>query len=211
MISNRESDARKAFVWIFAITAVCVPLAFSAFSPQLAWRGPVYITACFAGVIGLGLMLFQPLLAGGFLPGLNQLRSRRAHRLIGTFLVFAVVVHIVGLWLTSPPDVIDVFLFRSPTPFSVWGVVAMWALFITALLAALRRRLHLRPIHWSLMHRLLVVVIVIGTVVHALLIEGVMETASKAILCLLVLALGLWVIFGAKFWSDLRIWSRRRL
>jgi len=35
---------------------------------------------------------------------------------------------------------------------------------------------------------LLAVVIVVGTVVHGLLIEGAMETVSKAALCALVLA-----------------------
>ena len=51
--------------------------------------------------------------------------------------MLTVIVHVAGLWLTSPPDVIDVLLFRSPTPFSAWGAIAMWAVFAAALWAAL--------------------------------------------------------------------------
>jgi predicted ferric reductase len=99
--------------------------------------------------------------------------------------VVAVVVHVGGLWITSPPDMIDALLFTSPTPFSPFGVIAMWAIFAVALLAALRRRLGLR--RWRIAHMLLAAVIVVGSVVHSLLVEGAMETVSKAALCTLVL------------------------
>ena len=98
----------------------------------------------------------------------------------------AVVVHVGGLWITSPPDMIDALLFASPTPFSPFGVIAMWAIFAVALLAAFRRRLGLRA--WRIVHMSLAVVIVAGSVVHAMLVEGPMETVSKAALCALVLA-----------------------
>ena len=65
-------------------------------------------------------------------------------------LVVAVVIHVAALWITSPPDVVDALLFASPTPFSAWGVIAMWAVFAAALLAALRRRLRLRPRTWRI-------------------------------------------------------------
>ena len=146
-------------------------------------------------------MLVQPLLMGGYLPGLPALRGRRAHRWIGGVLVVAVVIHVGGLWITSPPDVIDALLFTSPTPFSAWGVIAMWAIFAVALLAALRRRL--RPRTWRIAHTLLAVVIVVGSVVHAILIEGTMETVSKAALCALVLAATI------KVMADLRVWRKR--
>ena len=96
----------------------------------------------------MALLLLQPLLAGGYLPGLPMRRGRRVHFWVGVALVAAVVVHVLGLWLTSPPDMVDALLFRSPTPFSAWGVVAMWAVFASALLATLRRRLRLRPLVW---------------------------------------------------------------
>src|SRR5262249_8846627 len=183
--------------------AVFVPIAAAAASPLLEWRGPVYILAGFAGIIGLGLMLVQPLLIAGYLPGLSAYRGRRAHHWIGGALVAMVVVHVAGLWITSPPDMIDALLFTSPTPFSAFGVIAMWAIFAVALLAALRRRLGLRPRTWRIAHTLLAVVIVVGSVVHGLLIEGAMETVTKAALCALVVAATIKVI------ADLRVWKRR--
>src|SRR4051794_27861762 len=177
--------ARVALISAALATAVCVPIAAAAASPLLAWRGPVYILAGFAGIIALGLMLFQPLLIAGYVPGLPAYRGRRAHQWIGGTLVVAVVVHVGGLWITSPPDMIDALTFTSPTPFSPFGVVAMWAIFAVALLATIRRRLGLRT--WRIVHMPLAAVIVVGGVVHAMLIEGTMETISKAALCALVL------------------------
>lgn len=63
----------------------------------------------------------------------------------------------------------------------------MWAVFAAALLAALRRRLRLRARAWRIGHTSLAVVTVVGSVIHAILIEGTMETVSKATLCALVL------------------------
>ena len=169
---------------------IVVPIGFSATSPLLEWRDPVYIIAGFAGVFGITLMLLQPLLAVGFLPGLSIRRGRRIHRWVGTILVFLLVVHVVGLWITSPPDVIDALLFNSPTPFSNWGVIAMWAVFASACLALFRRKFSLRA--WRLSHKSLAGVIVTGTVVHAMKVEGTMEILSKSALCmLLVVATGL--------------------
>jgi len=180
--------ARAILIWAAAGAAVAVPLALAALSPLLAWRSPVYIAAGFAGIVALGLLLFQPLSIGGVLPGLSPARRRRLHRFVGVALVAALVVHVAGLWITSPPDVVDALLFRSPTPFSAWGVIAMWAVFATALLAALRRPLRIRPKWWRAGHLSLAVVIVAGVVAHALLIEGTMESVSKIALCGLVVA-----------------------
>ena len=99
--------ARVTLIWAALAAAVCVPIAAAAASPLLAWRGPVYILAGFAGIVALGLMLFQPLLIGGYLPGLSGRMGRRAHHWIGGALVVAVVIHVGGLWITSPPDMID--------------------------------------------------------------------------------------------------------
>ena len=106
-------------------------------------------------------MLFQPLLIGGYLPGFSGRIGRRVHHWIGGALVAAVVIHVGGLWITSPPDMIDALLFASPTPFSPFGVIAMWAIFAVALLAAFRRRL--RPRTWRIAHTLLAIVIVVGS------------------------------------------------
>jgi MYXO-CTERM domain-containing protein len=188
-------------IWAALAVAICVPIAAAAASPLLVYRDLIYITAGFAGIVALGLILVQPLLIGGYLPGPSALRVRRMHRWIGGALVVAVVIHVAGLWYTSPPDMIDALLLASPTPFSVWGVIAMWALFAVALLAALRRRLG--PRTWRIVHLSLAVVIVGGTATHAILIEGAMETVSKAALCALVLAATIKVIV------DLWVWRKQ--
>src|SRR5690349_4265167 len=98
------NSARVALIWAALAAAIGVPIAFAATSEFLEWRGPVYITACFAGIVALGLVLVQPLLAGGYLPGLAAWRGRRAHVWIGGTLVVMILVHVGGLWITSPPD-----------------------------------------------------------------------------------------------------------
>ncbi|MEM8761930.1 MAG: ferric reductase-like transmembrane domain-containing protein [Pseudomonadota bacterium] len=198
------TPARKLLIWAALAAALVVPVALAATSPLLAWRQPVYIAAGFAGIVGMALLLLQPLLIGGYLPGLPSRRGRRVHAWIGGGLVAAVAIHVVGLWITSPPDVVDALLFRSPTPFSVWGVLAMWAVFAGALLAAFRRRLRLRPSTWRLAHTALASVIVLGTVIHALLIEGTMETISKAALCALVLAAAVKIMVDLRSWTLLK-------
>jgi hypothetical protein len=195
--------ARVTLVWALLAAAIGVPLALAATSELLEWRGPVYIVAGFAGIIALGFVLVQPLLIGGYLPGLSAHRGRRAHHWIGGALAVAVAIHVGGLWITSPPDMIDALLLVSPTPFSPFGVIAMWAIFPVAVLAALRRRLGLRPRTWRVAHMSLAMVIVAGAVVHGMLVEGTMETISKAVLCALVLGAAI------KVMADLRVWRKR--
>lgn len=158
-------------------------LTVAATSEQLQWRDPVYIAAGLAGVACLVLALFQPLLASGALPGLPARPGRRLHRWTGAALILLVVGHVVGLWITSPPDAVDALLLRSPTPFSVWGVLATWAVFASGGLALVRHRLGTRV--WRLVHSALAVVIVTGAVLHALLITGTMGTVTKVLLCAL--------------------------
>ncbi|SDZ20545.1 hypothetical protein SAMN05444004_107151 [Jannaschia faecimaris] len=106
-------------VWATFATVVAVPMLAATASPLLAWRNPTYIAAGLAGVVALALLLVQPLLVGGYLPGLLAKRGRRVHRRVGGVLVVAVVIHVAALWITSPPDVIDALFFASPIPFSV--------------------------------------------------------------------------------------------
>ena len=179
---------RHGLIWAAFVAAVVLPLVVAGTSPLLAWRDPIYIAACFAGIISFLLLLTQPLLAGGFFPGLNALRWRRVHRWVGFCLVLSVVVHVLGLWITSPPDIVDALLFVSPTPFAIWGVIAMWAVFAAAGLAIARRRLSLRPAIWRRNHLVLVAVIVATTIPHVLMIEGLMSPFSKWILCGFVVA-----------------------
>ena len=192
--------ARRVLIWVVLAAAICVPLAFAMTSDQLAWRGPIYILAGFAGIIALSLVLVQPVLIAGYLPGLAAYRGRRVHHWIGGALVMAVALHVGGLWITSPPDMIDALTFTSPTPFSPFGVIAMWAIFAVAFLAVFRRRLG--PRAWRIAHMLLAAIIVVGGVVHAMLVEGTMEMISKAALCTLVLAATIKVMVD--------LWVRRK-
>lgn len=202
MNTSKVSFTRLLLVWGVLSAAIVVPLALSASSPLLAWRQPIYVAAGFAGGVALALLLLQPLLVGAHLPGLSSRHGRRAHRWFGAALVAAITAHVVGLWITSPPDVIDALLFRSPTPFSAWGVLAMWAIFGAAGLAACHKRLRLRPHTWRFGHTTLIIVAVIGSVVHALLIEGTMEIVSKVGLCVLV------ITATAKTVADRRAWKK---
>ncbi len=194
------TPVRSALIWAAFALVVAAPIAFAATSPLLAWRDGVYVASGFAGMLALAVMLAQPLLAGGYLPGLPTRRGRRVHRWLGVALVAMIALHVAGLWLTSAPDVIDALLFVSPTPFSAWGVVAMWAAFAAATLAAFRARLRIPPKTWRIGHTVLAVVVVLGSVAHALLIEGTMEPLSKAAFCILV------VLATAKAVFDLRVW-----
>lgn len=199
------SRARNNMTWAGLAFVIALPMALAATSPLLAWRQPIYIAAGFAGIAAMALMLVQPLLAAGYLPGLSMMRGRRIHQWIGGLLVATVAFHVVGLWITSPPDMVDALLFRSPTPFSAWGVIAMWALMAAALVAVLRRRLRLRPRIWRMCHTSLVLLVVVSTVIHAVQIEGTMEPLSKLMLCALVLAAALKAV------ASLGVWSKRSL
>lgn len=151
----------------------------------------------------MALLLVQPLLIGGYLPGLSLRGSKRIHIWLGTALILTVLMHLVGLWVTSPPDVVDALLFRSPTPFSAWGVFAMWTLLGAALVVALKERFHLRTRAWKSTHKALVTLTVAGSVVHAVLIEGTMEPVSKFFLC------GFALIATTKVVFDLRSSGKR--
>lgn len=187
---------RALLIWSAVAAAIFVPMGLAALSPLLAWRSGLYIFAGFAGIFAMGLLVVQPLAMGGYLPGLRPRVARRVHRLVGVLVLMAVLAHVAGLWLTSPPDVVDALLFVSPTPFSVWGVLAMWALVLTAVLGVLRQRGRLSWKRWRWVHLGTALVIVGGTVAHAVLIVGTMEVISKY-----ALALGL-VLVSAKVLMD---------
>lgn len=195
---------RGTLVWAGLLAALVVPALLAATSPYLAWRSGIYIAAGFAGIVAMSILLVQPLLAAGLLPGVPVPLGRRWHRWTGALLVLAIVLHVAGLWLTSAPDVIDALTFTSPTPFSDWGVIAMWALFGAAILAALRRRLRLRPLTWRRAHLTLAAIAVIGSIVHAVLIEGTMETVSKILLCALVFLATARVVAASAGWLPRR-------
>ena len=183
-----QSKRRTNLIWSAFFVVIIAPIIAAAFSPLLAWRDSIYIIAGFAGILAMALLLTQPLLIGGYLPSISARKNRQFHKWFGALLVTMVFIHVLFLWFTSPPDVIDVLLFRSPTPFSLWGVVAMWAVFLMGLMAAFRKRLRMPLRLWQRTHLALAIVTVIGSVVHAYLIEGTMETLTKIIISLAVLA-----------------------
>ena len=182
------SKTRTKLIWIAFFVVITAPIIAAAFSPLLAWRDSIYIIAGFAGIFAMALLLTQPLLIGGYLPSISARKNRLFHKWFGALLVAMVVIHVLFLWFTSPPDVVDVLLFRSPTPFSLWGVVAMWAVFLMGFMAAFRKRLRMPLRLWQRTHLALAIITVIGSVVHAFLIEGTMEMLTKIIISLSVLA-----------------------
>lgn len=200
---------RAVLVWLALALVAAGPIAIAATSEYLAYRSPVYIAAGFAGIVAMSLLLLQPLLAAGYLPGLGMRGGRQVHGWIGLALVAAILAHVAGLWLTSPPDVVDALLFASPTPFSAWGVVAMWALLAASALAALRRKLRIRPPIWRFAHTALATVVVVGSVVHAILIEGTMGTISKVVLCIFVLAVTAKALWDLRSWAVLKRFRSR--
>ncbi|MGS4948265.1 ferric reductase-like transmembrane domain-containing protein [Meridianimarinicoccus sp. RP-17] len=197
--------ARTILAWGALALFLAVPVIVAATSPLHAYRPPSYVAASLAGVLALGLLLVQPLLKVGWLPGVGAARLRRWHHRTGAVLVALVATHVGGLLIASTPDAIDALLLRSPTPFSVWGVTAMWGVVLTAALVALRRKMRLRPATWAAIHNALAVVIVLGTVIHAVQIEGTMGTTSKWALCLAAVAAAVAAVARARFgW----VWRR---
>jgi len=200
---------KSVLLWVALLAVITLPAVIAASSPLLAWRDPVYSASGFAGVLAMTLLLVQPLLVGGYLPGVRKLRGRITHRWMGAALLGAVVIHVGGLWITSPPDVVDALLLRSPTPFSLWGVIAMWTTVAAALLAVFRRRLRITMRTWRCVHALLVMSTVAASTAHALLIEGTMGTVSKVLLCALAISATCWAVIDLRSLSGITRWWRR--
>lgn len=175
-------------IWAALLAVMTVPVIIAAFNPWLAYRNAAYIVGGFAGIVAMALFVMQPLLAAGYLPGINPFQERRWHRRIGTVIVACIALHVGGLYVTSPADTLDALTLAAPTPFSVYGVTAMWGIVLTAALVLFRRRLGFGHTPWRLIHTALALLIAVATVIHALKIEGAMEPVSKWILSIAVLA-----------------------
>jgi len=173
-------------VWCGLALVLLGPIVAAAMSPLLAWRSGIYIAAGFAGIFAMALIPLQPLAIKGWLPGVMPIASRKLHRALGAALFGAVVLHVTGLWVTSPPDVVDALLLRSPTSFSIWGVISMWAIFGSAILAFLRLHKRIKWRRWRVLHPTLALIAAFTTVAHVLLIDGTMELMTKYALCLAV-------------------------
>ncbi len=207
---SKNITKRRGFawaLWVVLAALVVVPVVVALNSPWLPGRNMAYIVAGLAGILGLAMLLFQPLLAANYLPGPGAVRARWWHRVVGVGIVVAVLLHVAGLYVTSPPDTLDALLLVSPTPFSVYGVTAFWGVILTALLVALRRRIGWRVSTWRAVHNAFAAMVVGCTVIHALLIEGTMGSVSKQVLCAaVVLATGVAMVH-LRF---IRPWRARR-
>jgi predicted ferric reductase len=201
----------SALTWGSVAAVMIVPVAVAAFSPYLASRNMPYIVGGFAGIIGLSLLFLQPLLPASYLAGSEGAAGRRWHRWLGIAIVLAAALHVGGLYLASPEDTIDALLLVSPTPFSVYGVTAMWGVAVTAILVLFRRRLGLRHSIWRLIHNGLAALVVAATVIHALQIEGAMEPVSKGMLCMAVVAATGVALLDLRVVRPFRAWRERGL
>ena len=207
-------DRRRAvavLIWCSAAAVMIVPITLAAFSPYLPSRDVPYIVGGFAGIIGLSLLFLQPHLPTGYLAGSKGPPGRRLHRWLGAAIVVVVALHVGGLYLASPEDTIDALLLVAPTPFSVYGVTAMWAVAATAILVLLRRRLGLRHSRWRLIHNGVAAIVVVATVIHALQIEGAMEPVSKWMLCMAVVAATGVALLDLRVVRPFRAWRERGL
>lgn len=176
----------RRLLWIVAVITVVLPFWLAASSPLQAGRELAYVSGALAGVLALSLLFVQPLLAAGLLAGFGLLQERRWHRWTGIALLTAVSVHVIGLYLTSPDDMTDALLLVAPTPFSLYGVIALWALVLTAVSALVRFRRGLRLSAWNKVHSALTVIVVLSSCIHAWMIDGTMNSLSKIVTCLLV-------------------------
>lgn len=195
----------KDWIWTIIAIAMTAPILAATQSPLLNWRDPIYIGSGFAGIIALSLLLVQPILVSGLLSRLKPATSKRMHHWIGILLLAAVLIHVLGLWITSPPDVIDALTFASPTPFASWGVIAVISLFVLACLGAIRHRMLLPTRVWRLVHSLVAVVLVGCSLAHVLLIEGTMETVTKWGISILIALAITRTLIARRLW---RSWLR---
>jgi predicted ferric reductase len=182
-------------VWFLLAACILIPVGIAAANPLQANRDALWIVGGMTGIVALALLLAQPLLAAGYLPGPSLTAGRRWHRWLGTMIVLTVGLHIGGLYLSSPEDITDALLLVAPTPFSVYGVIGLCGVVLTAILVAVRSRTGLRYASWRILHNAIALVVVVSSIVHALLIEGAMGSVSKLVLCVLVFAATVIVLF----------------
>jgi predicted ferric reductase len=194
---KQRADRRvtAALIWSLLAACVLVPVGIAAANPLQASRDALWIAGGMAGILALACLLVQPLLAAGYLPGPSAPAGRRWHRWVGAMIAATVGLHVGGLYLSSPQDMSDALLLVAPTPFSVYGVVGLGGVVLTAILVAVRSRSGLRYTTWRILHNALALVVVVSSIFHALLIEGAMGSLSKAILCAMILAATIVVLF----------------
>ena len=190
---------RSALLWTVLIIGTIGPLALAGLSPLLEWRDLIYILASLTGILAFCLMLVQPIWAMGGSVEIPAKIRRGLHRWGGIGILGLVLAHVGGLWITSPPDVVDALLFRSPTPFTPLGVIGLIAVTLAVCIALGRAKMP--PRIWRMGHSALVLIATLASAGHALLIEGTMETVSKILLCFFVLVLTLKAIVDRRMFG----------
>lgn len=181
-------ERRRITAWIIVAIVAAVPVIAAAASPLQGGRELLWVTGGMAGVVALSLLFVQPLLMAAT-PLLIAARDRvRWHRLGGTAIVAMVALHVGALYAYSPDDITDALLLVAPTPFSLYGVISLWCLVLTAVLAATRRTFKLGYRLWRILHSVLAVAVVGAGAVHAIQIEGAMEEYSKFAICIAAMA-----------------------
>jgi predicted ferric reductase len=179
---------RRITAWVVVAVVAAVPVLAAAASPLQGGRELLWITGGMAGVVALSLLFVQPLLMAAAPPLLAARDGVRWHRWGGMVIVAMVALHIGALYAYSPDDITDALLLVAPTPFSLYGVISLWCLVLTAVLAATRRVFKLGYKPWRILHSVLAVAVVGAGAIHAIQIEGAMEEYSKLAICIAALA-----------------------
>lgn len=188
-MSRAGADGRRRIAaWIAVAVLAAAPVVIAALSPLLRGREFLWLVGGMAGVVVMSLLFVQPLLMAAAPPLLAARDGVRWHRLGGIAIVALVALHVGALYAYSPDDVTDALLLTAPTPFSLYGVISLWCLVLTAVLAATRRKVRLGVAPWRIAHSVLAVAVVAAGAVHAIWIEGAMEEYSKLAICLAALA-----------------------
>jgi predicted ferric reductase len=206
-MSRSAADGRlRLAAWLGVAVVAAVPVLLAAASPLQRGREALWVIGGMAGVVAFSLLFVQPLLMATSPWLAAPAAGLRWHRRVGLAIMAMVVLHVGALYAYSPEDVTDALLLVAPTPFSLYGVIGLSCLALTAALAATRRLLPFGARAWRLLHSLLAVVIVGAGAVHALMIEGAMEERSKLAICIAAVAA---VVAGA--WRvNVRPGERRR-
>lgn len=152
MPASRADKGRRGLARLAIAAVATIPVVAAAASPLQRGREFLWVIGGMAGVVALSLLFVQPLLTATAPVLMPAARGLRWHRWGGIAIVAAVALHIGALYAYSPEDVMDALLLVAPTPFSLYGVISLWCLVLTAILAAMRRRLRLSHRNWRIAH-----------------------------------------------------------
>lgn len=156
----------------------------AALSPLQAGRDLTWIAGGLTGVLALGLLVPQGLLATGWIT--TGPRQRRWHRRTAYLLILAVLAHVGGLYLYSPDDILDALLLHMPL-YSKLGVASLAALVLVAALAAARRAFRRHPSGWRIAHGTLAALVAATAIGHTVLAWGALDGWAERLTVLAVM------------------------